>query len=162
MYDTHCPAKYKMAASEEFEDYEYVAAPQELMCSICIRVMCRPHLVNCSKQQFCGDCLERWLEENDFYPHCRNTGFSYMFMQQKDRKISELKVYCLNKQHGCKAVLKQTEVDNHPNTNGCQYIELSCPNNCTAKVLCGKMLEHKQKYCPNVPTAKFRHVTVLI
>ena len=137
---------------ENFEDLEYVEnVPQELICSICFRVLCEPHLVNCCEQQFCKDCLETWLEDNTSCPHCRSSGFSYMLMKQSNRKVGELKVYCLNKHHGCKAELKISEYHNHLSTanhKGCAYVQLDCPNNCSAKVFRGKMLEHQQKLCP--------------
>ena len=134
------------------EDLEYVEkVPQELICSICIRVLCEPHLVNCCEKPFCKDCLETWLEDNTSCPHCRCSGFSYMLMKQTHRKAGEVKVYCPNKHHGCKAELKISEYQNHLSTanhKGCAYVELDCPNNCSAKVVRGKMLEHQQKLCP--------------
>ena len=142
----------RTTANEEFEDLEYVEkVPRELICSICFRVLCEPHLVNCCEQQFCKDCLETWLEDNTSCPHCRSSGFSHMLMKQTNRKVGEVKVYCPNKHHGCKAELKISEHQNHlstANDKGCAYVELDCPNNCSAKVFRGKMLEHQQKLCP--------------
>lgn len=136
-------------ASEELEFVENV--PQEMICPICTRLLHEPQMVNCCEQHFCKDCLEKWLLENSqTCPHCRAKSFSYMFMKQKSRKIGELKVYCRNKQRGCETVLKYTEYSNHlsiSNTKGCLYIQQDCPNNCSAKVLRGKMSEHMQKFC---------------
>ncbi len=137
-------------ASQELEFVETV--PQEMTCSICIKVLHQPHLVNCCEQHFCKVCLEEWLKNSQSCPHCRATSFTYMLMKQKSRKIGELKVYCPNRNHGCKAVLKYIDCDSHlsaTNSDGCLYITLDCPNNCGTKVFRGKLIEHRLKLCPN-------------
>lgn len=141
-------------------DYEFVEAlREEMTCSICMKVLCNPHLVNCCEQQFCEGCLMKWLQSKSTCPHCRSVGFKSMLMTQKSRKIGELKVYCSNKQHGCKAELKINEYDNHLSTvndKGCAYVKLACPNDCDAKVLRGEMVAHTSEvYAPNVLLCAF-------
>ena len=141
-----------MAASGKDIDYQFVEAlPEELTCSICMKVLCQPHLVNCCEQSFCKECLSKWSRRNSRCPHCRSTGFSTIFRTQANRKVGELKVYCPNKQHGCKAELKISEYDSHlslANNKGCSYVKLDCPNKCLAKVFRGKMEAHTRKKCP--------------
>ena len=133
-------------------DYEFVEdPPEELTCSICMKVLCEPHLMNCCGQQFCEHCLEKWLLKNKTCPHCRSKNFSHVFMYPTSRKIGNLKVYCPNKQHGCKVVLKISEYEQHLSTTddrGCLYVKLKCPNDCTAEVFRGEMQGHIQKECP--------------
>ena len=142
-------------------DYEFVEAlPEELTCSICMKVLCQPHLVNCCEQQFCKECLDEWFRSNKIKtcPHCRSTDFSTILLKQKSRKVGELKVYCLNKRHGCKAELKISEYENHlrqlnplsaSTAEVCQYIEVNCPNQCTAiMIFLGEVKKHLLKECP--------------
>ena len=141
-----------MAVSGKDEEYEFVdALPKEMTCSICMRVLHEPHLANCCEQSFCKECLVKWCRNNRTCPHCRSTRFSSIFLQQKSRKIGQLKVYCPNKQHGCKAELKISEYDSHlslANNKGCSYVKLNCPNNCKAKVFRGEMETHTREKCP--------------
>ena len=127
------------------------AIPPELICYICKKMLFKPQWMNCCGQQFCKDCLEIWLSESSrSCPHCRATGFSYMHMKQKEKKIGELKVYCANKQHGCDAVLKYADFHNHlsaTNKDGCPYTMQSCPNKCNTKAFRCKMAEHMEKLC---------------
>ncbi len=68
-------------------DYEFVGKLQdELMCSICMKVLNEPQMVNCCEQRFCEKCLTKWMTNNKTCPHCRSTDFSYMF----DKKIKYL------------------------------------------------------------------------
>ena len=141
-----------MAASVKDIDFKFVQPlPEELTCSICMKVLCEPHLVNCCEQQYCKGCLDKWRKKNKTCPHCRSTDFSSMLLKQKSRKVGELKVYCLNKQHGCKAELKISECESHlstTNDKGCSYVQLDCPNDCKAKEFRGAMETHTQKKCP--------------
>ena len=107
--------------------------------------------MNCCGQQFCKDCLEKWLLKNKTCPHCRSKIFSHVFMHPTSRKVGNLKVYCPNRQHGCKVVLKISECEQHLSTTddrGCLYVKLKCPNDCTAEVFRGEMQGHIQKECP--------------
>ena len=91
-------------------DYEFAGElPEELTCSICMKVSIQPHLVNCCENQFCKKCLDKWQKKNRLCPHCRSEEFSTILLKQRSRKIGELKVYCPNKQHGCKEELKIAE-----------------------------------------------------
>ena len=141
-----------MAASGKDRDYDFVQPlPEELTCSICMKVLCEPHLVNCCEQQYCKGCLDKWRKKNKTCPHCRSTDFSSMLLKQTCRKVGELKVYCSNKRHGCKAELKISEYESHlstTNDKGCSYVQLDCPNDCKAKEFRGAMETHTQKKCP--------------
>ena len=148
----NCFVKKKMATSQDMElEYEFVEElPQDLTCSICMKVLCEPHLMNCCEQQFCKRCLEKWWKKNQSCPHCRSTDFEKVLLKQKSRRIGNLKVYCPNKKHGCDSILKITECDNHlstANAEGCLYIEVSCPNKCKIKVFRGDLKDHTEKQC---------------
>ncbi len=133
-------------------EFEFVEdLPEELTCSICMKVLCRPHMVNCCEKQFCEECLEEWLRKNYICPNCRSTDFYHMLMRQKSRKLGELKVYCPNKKYGCESTLKISECNNHlstSNAEGCLYIQLNCPNMCTSEVFSGNLKKHIEEECP--------------
>ncbi len=139
-----------MATCQEVE-YEFVEdLPEELTCFICMKVLCQPQLMNCCEQPFCKSCLEKWWEKNKSCPHCRSPNFETVLLRQKSRKVGELKVYCPNKQYGCKFILKINGYDNHlstTNTEGCQYITQSCPK-CKLKVFRGSLTMHTKEQCP--------------
>ena len=141
-----------MAASGKDVEYQFVEAlPEELTCSICMKALCEPHMVNCCEQQSCKQCLDEWCRNNKTCPHCHSTDFSTIFLKKKTRKVGELKVYCPNKQHGCKAEIKISEYDSHlslDNKKGCSYFLLDC-NDCKAKVFRGEMEAHTREKCPN-------------
>ena len=134
-------------------DYEYVEdVPEELSCSICFNVLCKPHMVNCCEQQFCKTCLDKWLRRDQSCPHCRSTNFSTILLKQKSRRAEALKVYCPNKRHGCKAELKVSGFQSHLSAalskGGCPYALLDCPYNCKAKLFRCEMKTHRQAKCP--------------
>lgn len=147
-----------MASTEDF-GYVYSeklleAIPQDLICSICVKVLTEPHLVNCCEQQFCKSCLEKSLESSKACPYCHSRTFSYMLMSQKSSEMADMKlqVCCPNKAHGCKCVLKISDYDAHlssTNNGGCLYAKLNCPNGCNALVFRGDMADHRQRICPN-------------
>ena len=114
-------------------DYVFVEDLEEdLICFICMKVLDKPQLVNCCEKRFCESCLLNWKAINSSCPHCRCTDFSHMLLKRLSNKIGELKVYCANKQHGCRSILKITEYGGHllVNAKGCQYVKLSCENTC--------------------------------
>ena len=137
--------------AKQGKDYEFVEElPKSLSCSICMKVLCQPHCMNCCEQLFCQECLEKWLKCNKTCPHCRSTDFSHMLMQRPIRKIGELKMYCLNKKHGCKCVHKVSESEKH--TEECQYQMINCLK-CDSLVLRGCMKKHTKELCPRRPVS---------
>ena len=97
-----------------------------------------------------------WKAINSSCPHCRSTDFSHMLLKRLSSKIGELKVYCTNKQHGCRSILKIAEYEGHlslVNAKGCQYIKLSCKNRCGCMIFRGNMDKHLREECPNRPLA---------
>ena len=69
----------EVSSTEEKEaelEYDFVEELREdQICSICMKVLCQPQLVNCCEQQFCQECLETWLEDNRSFPHCYSTDY---------------------------------------------------------------------------------------
>ena len=134
-------------------DYVFVEDLEEdLICSICMKVLDKPQLVNCCEKRFCESCLLDWKAINSSCPHCRCTDFTHMLLKRPSSKIGELKVYCANKQYGCRSILKIAEYEDHlslVNAKGCQYVKLSCENKCGSMIFRGNMDQHLIEECPN-------------
>ncbi len=79
----------KMAAN--LSDCEFVKELQDdLMCSICMKVLNEPQMVNCCEQRFCKNCLTKWMTNNKTCPHCRSTDFNYILLKRLSKRISAL------------------------------------------------------------------------
>ena len=62
-----------MAVSGKDVEYQFVEVlPEELTCSICMKALREPHMVNCCEQSFCKECLYEWSKRNSSFPHCRS------------------------------------------------------------------------------------------
>ncbi len=133
-------------------DYEFVGELQdELMCSICMKVLNKPQMVNCCEQRFCKNCLTKWMTYNKTCPHCRSTDFNHILLKRLSKRISELEVYCANKAHGCKSTLKVSEYQHHlsvDNAQGCFFTKLPCPIQCGADLFRGDLGSHCKVKCP--------------
>ena len=144
-------------ASQDFA-YEFVQkVPEDLICPVCSKVLCKPHQMSCCEQRLCKGCLEQKLAVNTSCPLCHNPDPSHLLVQQTDKRVGDLKVYCPNKHSGCNSTLKISEVKKHlyaTDRRGCKYSPqgsnahhdmaiVSCPFRdfgCTTKV-CYKDLE---------------------
>ncbi len=135
-----------------YVDYEFVGELQdELMCSICMKVLNEPQLVNCCEQRFCKNCLTKWMTKKKTCPHCRSDDFSHMLSKRQEDRISKLLVYCANKAHGCESTLKVSEYQHHlsvDNPQGCFFTKLPCPIQCGADIFCGDLDNHRKAKCP--------------
>ncbi len=133
-------------------DFEFVKELQDdLMCSICMKVLNEPQMVNCCEQRFCKKCLTKWMTNNKTCPHCRSTDFNHILLKGLSKRISELKVYCANKTHGCKSTLKVSEYQSHlsvDNARGCSFTKLPCPIQCGAHIFRGNLDNHCKAKCP--------------
>ncbi len=133
-------------------DYEFVGELQdELMCSICMKVLNEPQMMNCCEQKFCKKCITKWLTKNKTCPHCRSTDFNYMLSKRQEDRISKLLVYCGNKAHGCKSTLEVSEYQHHlsvDNLQGCFFTKLPCPIQCGADLFRGDLDNHCRAKCP--------------
>ena len=142
-------------------DNDFVeTVPDRYVCSaVCTKVLRDPHLTSCCGQHFCETCLNYWFEKHrrQSCPHCRAKGsrFKHFLDKKLKREISELKIWCSNKDKGCKWRDKLQNLKKHiKSDDGCGYVEIKCPN-CPELFLlkkCPKMLrkdldEHIRNTC---------------
>ena len=132
------PAKMAIATRSDGEggyEYQFVVTPSDmLVCKICHCPSREPRLTVCCGHTFCSSCLEgakRATMISDACPVCRNEEFVTVPNKQVDRAVRSLHVFCTNKDKGCEW---QGEVNNIVihlrNSDGCQFEEVPCANNC--------------------------------
>ena len=114
--------------------------PERLTCQICAKPFRDPHLVVCCGKHYCESCLTTSFNKMsaERCPHCRAKGnnFKYVHHQGLKSEISELKVYCLKRDKGCKWVGQLGHLDTHQTSReGCDYEEIPCPNKCKDTVV---------------------------
>lgn len=137
--------------------YSFVSEPpQNYVCQVCMNVLQEPHLTECCGQHFCKGCLESWFERNQgrkVCPHCREVDFVHIVSKPLKRKINELKVFCSNRDKGCKDTLNLEELKSHLlHTSGCGYVSIPCWNECSQSVFRGEMDLHLKRCTKRIET----------
>ena len=118
-------------ASPQLSGYQcqFVDSVEDYECLLCLHVTREPFLTSCCGQHFCQVCINRILTDNKPCPFCKSTDFSTLLDKKQRRKILGLKVYCDKKAEGCQWVGGLGELEQHLSEN-CQFVTVSCPNNC--------------------------------
>ena len=130
--------------------YNFVDTPPDrLVCSICHLPSRDPYLTTCCGHGFCKSCLDYSKKSSLVCPVCRKKKIVAFINKQADREIKSLRVMCTNKERGCEWQGELNDIINHlGNSNGCQFEDVKCSNNC------GKMLQrryltsHVETECP--------------
>ena len=126
----------------------------QIECPICLQVMLKdPHLVSCCGHHFCGPCIERSFSRP--CPLCKSANYKSVVNKGLLRTINGLRVYCINQTEGCEWLGDLKDLDRHLNTsnrtNGCQYVEVTCLFNCSAKIKRHLLEFHEKTSCPYRP-----------
>ena len=134
-------------------DYEFVHTPSDtLICQICHCPSREPHLSACCGHIFCKSCLEaavRVTSVTKACPMCRSKEFVTIPNKQADRIIMSLLVYCSNKNKGCKWKGEVRDITSHlSNSDGCQFHEVNCSNDCGAAYQRQYLTIHVLTECP--------------
>ena len=134
-------------------DYNFVDTdiPQEYYCLICTFVSCQPHQVTCCGQIYCKGCLRELRIKSQLFI-CLKCGESLCKNYFKDinteRKISQLQIYCTNKDSGCHNRGELKDLDSH--LTQCLYQLVKCPNQCDVPSIQRQLLQHHlEEDCPN-------------
>ena len=134
-------------------DYEFVHTPADnLICKICHCPSKEPHLSACCGHTFCKSCLEAAscsTTVNNACPMCRSEEFTTIPNKQVDRTIRCLTIYCSNKKKGCQWQGEVNTITSHLNSrDGCQFQDVSCPNDCGVAYQRQKLTNHIEIECP--------------
>lgn len=134
-------------------DHCLIDPPQDdLVCSICLLVLCEPVLTSCCGNHFCRACVEQVQRERRPCPLCNSPTFSTMLDKYFVRKVNELSVACPQKKNGCPWVGSLGDVKKHldPKTGDCKFMIVECSYLCGARVHHCELDKHHQK-CPRRP-----------
>lgn len=129
-------------------DYCFIETPpDELVCKICQYPVRDPLLSECCGQNFCKSCLDMYADSNMSYcPYCRRNDFNAFHDRRTERVLLSHHVSC--SREGCQWRGELRHVEKHEEC--CEYMEVTCPNNC------GKAIQrrHVEEHCKT--TCKFR------
>ena len=134
-------------------DYNFVDTdlPEEFHCLICTLVLRQPHQVTCCGKIYCKKCLDELKTRNPNFncPNCREKINNRYFKDvNTERKISQLKIYCTNKDSGCCYKGELKDLDSH--LTQCLYQLVKCPNQCDVLSVQHQLLQHHlEEDCPN-------------
>ena len=108
----------------------------QILCKICLDRSCPP---TGSTYPIASKC-----------PICHKDGFVSYPNWHLDREIKSLFVYCTNKEKGCEWCGEVYDINNHlGNSDGCQFEEVNCSNECGKIMQRHWMSSHVEKECLN-------------
>ena len=140
----------------EFEFVQGVDADGDLedmfMCKICHLPSRDAQLSVCCGHTFCKSCLNGMKHgSSKCCPVCReDKNFGVVPNKQVDRKIRSLKVFCTNKEKGCKWHGELNDIKNHlnaSNSDGCKYESIECDYGCGNMVQRQHLVQHMTTEC---------------
>ena len=142
-------------------DCEFVEKPPKAIqyeCPVCLLILREPHQVNCCGYIFCRVCVTTVQNKGKPCPCCKAKKFSRFEDKSLNRSLSKFKVYCSNKEQGCKWVGELGQLDDHLNLypspqnqlQGCQLSQIKCFY-CYRQVVRPDIEDHQKKQCPRRP-----------
>ena len=156
------PATQKSPHGRCGYDCEFVQPPPEAFqtdCSVCLQVLCEPHLISCCGHNFCRTCITRIKVDSKGCPLCNSTGFSLMHNKGLERSLKGFKVQCTHAKSGCEWVDELGLLDHHLNVDpssdkqleGCNYVEVQCSHGCGGYFQRRLLANHQGEECPKRP-----------
>jgi len=115
------------------------------MCKLCHYPSREPCLTECCTNIFCKSCAEDAQQDSNNCPLCHNEGFVTNYHKQSEQVISILRVICTNKDSGCPWEGKVSDITSH--LDGCQFEEVTCPNNCGTSIQRQHLVSHVDNSC---------------
>ena len=140
--------------------YEYCfieTPPDEMVCKICQYPVRDPLLSECCGQNFCKSCLEMYAESDTSYcPYCRKNDFNAFHDRRTERALLSHHVSC--SWDGCSWRGELRHVEKHEEC--CEYVEVTCPNNCGKEIQRKHVQEHCKTTCEFRPdVCKYCHIS---
>lgn len=127
-------------------EYNFVEAPDELLCMVCHHVAREAHQLECCGKVFCKTCIND--DRISSYPNCREPSPRIFRDLRSSRNIKRLRVICENEGNGCdwSGVLEGYE----SHKQECGFQEVKCCNFpwCTQMVQKQHLTEHLDTTCP--------------
>ena len=143
-------------------EYTFLEPPPDFcICKICHFPGRDPYMTGqcCQGQTICKSCLDQWKEINknticptcgtDFKGNSNADDFKVNRNYVVERVVKGLKVYCTNKEKGCKWQGELMNISNHlGNSNGCEFEEVKCSNECGKMMQRRYLSKHVKAQCP--------------
>ena len=132
-------------------NHQFVNTPMDhVICVICHLPSRDPHITGCCGYIFCKSCVENVkVTEHTSCPMCKDEQFEIFFNKQIHREVQDLRAYCTNKKKGCKWTGELRDIAFHlDNTDGCQFEEVTCPNDCKKQMKRRLLSNHIKFKCP--------------
>ena len=125
------------------------AAHSNYECPVCLGILRDPYLNDCCGHHFCKACISQVEMGSGICPLCKKKGFKVFPNLDLKRKVNELRVKCLNHEHGCQwsGELRQLMSTHRIE---CEFAEKLCPHGCGRSLSKRAMAEHWSD-CPNLP-----------
>ena len=129
-------------------DFQFVSeVGEDLICIICQELLHCPMLTSCG-HLFCCKCLKK-TRDKKACPVCRKTFSRSPFKDEfHDRKIKNLRVYCVNHSRGCGWVGELRHTHEHIQQASCGRLPIICPNRCSDTRVPFEEMEAHLKVCP--------------
>ena len=136
-------------------EYQFICSPPDrVFCVICQFPSRDPYLTVCCGHVLCKSCViqvkKRRSRAGNGCPMCRDKKFVTFPNKQIDREVKNLDVYCTNKDKGCMWSGKLNSVCRHlsSSSDGCQFEEVECSNECGMTVQRQHLPSHLENECP--------------
>ena len=146
-----------VATPTDYGGYEYTfveSPPQRCICNICQHPSRDPYMTGrcCRGQTICKSCLDsrQKTSEGTKCPVCsKEDGFHTHINYPIEREIKSLSIYFTNKEKGCLWQGELSDINNHlGNSDGCQFEELKCSNECGEMIQRYNLANHVETECP--------------
>ena len=150
-----------MASYDGGYDCEFVEKPPKVVqsdCPVCLQTIREPYQADCCGYAFCRVCIERVKAAKKPCPCCKAKKFDKFEDKRLKRTLYEFKVYCTNKEKGCKWIGELSQLDKHLNSNpsqekqleGCQFTQVKCLH-CSELIQRSGIQLHQNKQCSKRP-----------
>ena len=139
---------------EDTGGYSYCFVDQlhdRFICVICHLPSREPYMTGecCQGQTVCKSCLGLAVKMSNNCPICRSQNFVTHPNWHLTREIRNLHIYCTNKEKGCEWQGELNDINNHlGNSNGCQFEEVKCSNECGKMIKRRYLTSHVETECP--------------
>ena len=125
-------------------DYDFVGSVnRDYVCPVCQLVLKEPHQTKCCGNHICASCVAS--EHSAVCPVCKEGDFRSERDKYITRKVSQLRIRCVQNARGCLWVGELITLQVH--LISCQYVEMECPLKCGARVLRRNMSGHQGQHC---------------
>ena len=125
--------------------YEFVhKVPEDYYCKKCSLVARKLAVTSCCGEHYCHDCIAAVHQEGEQCPVCGEQSFSFFIVRKHSQQISDLRVYCNNKEHGCDWSGSMKDLKVH--LKNCHYLSAKCPL-CQLSVIKVHMEWHMKNEC---------------